>query len=175
LRRCVGPTQVAVLDALAIGQENGTYYNETAFARLNHEENQMPLSREDYLALIRQVQGELRERDREVYELLAEHVEPSQDPRRYLLAYLDTLIKVVGERSAGAHGRVLNLINRSVRTAEGGPVRGIRLALSGPEQERYQTEYVDLASLPERGALIEALLVLRNDLAQEGDQTGGLQ
>lgn len=135
----------------------------------------MPLSREDYVALARQLQGELLERDREVCELLAAHVESNQDPRRYLLAYLDTLIMVLAERSAGAHGRVLNLINSSVRTAEGGAVRSIRLALSGPEQERYRMEYVDLASLPERGALIEALLELRNDLAEAGGETGGLQ
>jgi len=135
----------------------------------------MPLSRQDYVALTRQLQAELAERDRELYEVLGQHVEPRQDSRRYLLDYLDALIKVLAERSAGAHGKVLNLINASIRTAQGGPVRGIRLLLSGSEQERYQLEHVDLASLPERGALIEALLILRNDLAQDGDETGGPQ
>lgn len=57
----------------------------------------------------------MQEAGPEVFELLARHVERWNDPRRYLLDYIDGLIKVMSERSSGGHGGVLNELNNWVR------------------------------------------------------------
>lgn len=132
----------------------------------------MPLSREDFVQLTRHLQAELREVDPEAQALVTEYTEQSDDSRRYFLDYLGSVIKVVSERSAGAHGRVLNLLNESVRTAEGGPVTGIRLELTGTERELYRRESIDLAQLPDRTEVVEALLALYHELFEEGGGEG---
>lgn len=127
----------------------------------------MALRREDWVDITRHLQNQVRQADPEVFELLARHVEPWNEPERYLVSYLDTLIKVMSERSRGGHGRVLNELNAWIRTDEGGPIRGIRLLLSDSEGELYQREYVDLASLPDRSSFIAGLRQLRDDLLHE--------
>ncbi len=128
----------------------------------------MPLSRNDFVILMRHLQRELQELDPEAHALVVQHAERSDDPRRYFLDYLRSLIKIVSERSLGAHGRVLNLLNENLRTAEGGPIRGIRLELSQAEHEIYEQEVVDLAELPDRGEFVEELLALYHDLEEDG-------
>ena len=135
----------------------------------------MPLSREDFVQLTRHLQAELREVDPEAQALVTEYTEQSNDSRRYFLDYLRSVIKVVSERSSGAHGRVLNLLNESVRTAEGGPVTGIRLELTGTERELYRRESIDLAQLPDRTEVVEALLALYHELLEEGGGEGRSQ
>lgn len=130
----------------------------------------MALSRKDWIDITRHLQQHVREADPYVFELLARHVEPRDDPRHYLVGYLDGLIKVMAERSSGSHGRVLNELNQWIRTEQGGLIRGIRLVLSPSERELYQREYVDLASLPDRSVFIAGLRQLRSALLSE---TGG--
>ena len=127
----------------------------------------MALRREDWINITRHLQNQVRQADPEVFELLARHVEPWNEPERYLVSYIDTLIKVMSERSQGGHGRVLNELNTWIRADEDGPIRGIRLILSDSERELYQREYVDLASLPDRTSFIAGLRRLREDLLHE--------
>jgi hypothetical protein len=133
----------------------------------------MALSREEWTDITRHLQEQVRQADPEVFELLAQHVERWNEPDRYLVAYIEALIKVMSERSGGSHGRVLNELNTWIRTEDDGPIRGIRLALTGNERELYQREHVDLASLPDRSAFIAELRQLRDDLLREIDQAGG--
>lgn len=133
----------------------------------------MALSREDWLEITRHLQQQLREADPEVFELLASHVEWRDDPRLFLVDYLQVLIKILSERSSGSHGKVLNELNRWIRTEQGGPIRGIRLVLAPGDRDLFQREYVDLASLPDRGAFITDLHQLRNDLLNEIERSGG--
>jgi hypothetical protein len=132
----------------------------------------MALSREDWIDVTRHLQQHVRKADPEVFELLARHVERWNDPRRYLVDYIDGLMKVMSERSSGSHGRILNELNNWVRTEQGGPIRGIRLVLSPAEQELYRREFVDLASLPDRSAFITGLRELRDDLLREIEESG---
>jgi hypothetical protein len=133
----------------------------------------MALSREDWIDITRHLQQHVRDADPEVFELLARHVDHWNDPQRYLIDYLDGLIKIMSERSSGSTGRILNELNHWVRTEEGGPVRGIRLVLSPAERELYRREFVDLASLPDRSAFITGLRALRNDPVREIEESGG--
>lgn len=127
----------------------------------------MALSRDDWVDITRHLQDQVRRADPELFEVLARHVEPWNEPERYLLSYLDALIKVMSERSRGSYGRVLNELNAWIRTNEGGPIRGIRLFVSDSEREIYGREYLDLASLPDRSSFINGLLRLRDDLLRE--------
>lgn len=133
----------------------------------------MALRREEWIDITRHLQEQVRRADPEVYELLVRHVEPWNEPERYLVAYLEMLIKVMSERSGGSHGRVLNELNNWIRTDQGGPIRGIRLSLSDSERELYQREYVDLASLPDRSAFIAGLRQVRDELLREIERPGG--
>ena len=133
----------------------------------------MALSRQDWIDITRHLQQQVHEADQEVFELLARHGERQNDPRRYLVDYVEGLIKVMSERSSGSHGRILNELNNWVRTQQGGPIRGIRLVLSPAEQELYRREYVDLASLPDRSVFIAGLRELRDDLVREIEESGG--
>lgn len=132
----------------------------------------MALSRDDWIDITRHLQQQVRDADPEVFELVARHVERRNDSRWYLIDYIDVLIKVMSERSSGSHGRILNELNTWVRTEQGGPIRGIRLALSPEDQELYRREYVDLASLPDRTAFISDLRNLRSDLVREIEESG---
>ena len=133
----------------------------------------MPLSTADHVAILRHLQSELQGIDPELHALVVEHVERRQDPRRYLLDYLSVLARVMAERSAGAHGRVLNLLNSSVRTQDGGPIRGLRLELAPTERQVLQREYIDLATLPDRDDLVAALQSLHAEILRDnGDDRG---
>lgn len=133
----------------------------------------MALSRQEWLDITRHLQEQIRQADPEVFELLAEHVERRDEPERYLVAYIETLMKVMSERSGGSHGRVLNELNNWIRTENGGPLRGIRLVLPESDRQLYQRDYVDLASLPDRTAFIRELRQLRDDLLREIQHPGG--
>jgi len=124
------------------------------------------LDREDWLDLLRYMQAQLADHDPRGYELLAGSFEHSDDPRRALLSYIDTLIKVTAERSGGSHGWVLDYLNQYVRTEDGGPIRSIRVQLSEQEAELYGVPAVELAELPDRSEFIAELRDLRDDLAE---------
>jgi hypothetical protein len=63
----------------------------------------MALSREKWIDITRHLQQHEHDADPEVFELFARHVECWNDPRRYLVDYIDVLIKVLSERSRGSH------------------------------------------------------------------------
>ena len=130
----------------------------------------MALSAQDHVAILRHLQSEVRQADPELHALVVQHVESRDDPSQYLLDYLAVLARVTSERSAGSHGRILNLLNQSVRTESGGPVRGLRLELSPTEREMLQREHVDLAELPDRSELVEALKTLHDDIARDREE-----
>jgi hypothetical protein len=129
----------------------------------------MPLNYDDYRRLTAYLQGRLQELDPEMYELVNRHVEPTQDLHRYLLDFLEALMKVASERSAGSHGEVLNVLNSVIRTDEGAPVRGVRVMMSPEHQEIYQTESVDLVQLPDRSSFVADLRELHQAISEEPD------
>lgn len=132
----------------------------------------MALNREECLDLLRYVQHQLADVDRPSFELLSQSFEHSEDPRRALVSYLDTLIKVEAERSSGSYGWVLDYLNRYVRTDDGGPVRSIRVVLSSQEYELYGVEVLDLAELPDRSEFIAELRDLRAKILEDSEPEG---
>lgn len=132
----------------------------------------MALNREECLDLLRYVQRQLADVDRPSFELLSQSFEHSEDPRRALVSYLDTLIKVEAERSSGSYGWVLDYLNRYVRTDDGGPVRSIRVVLSSQEYELYGVEVLDLAELPDRSEFIAELRDLRAKILEDSEPEG---
>jgi hypothetical protein len=129
----------------------------------------MPLSYDDYRRVIAYLQSRLRELDPEMYELVNRHVEPTQNLHRYLLEFLETLIKVASERSAGSHGEVLNIVNSVIRTEDGEPVRGVRVMMSPEHREVYRMESVDLVQLPDRSRFVADLKELHQEISEEPD------
>lgn len=127
----------------------------------------MALDREDWLDLLRYLQAQLAEHDPRGYELLSGSFEHSNNPRRALLSYIDTLIKVTAERSGGTHGWVLDYLNRYVRTEDGGPVRSLRVRLSDQEAELYGVPLVELAELPDRSDFMAELRDLRAEILED--------
>ncbi|MGA2737254.1 MAG: hypothetical protein ABSG65_07345 [Bryobacteraceae bacterium] len=95
----------------------------------------MPLSRQDCVELVRQVQVLLLQYDPGSLEPVMRSTEHYNDPRRYLVELLRTISHVYAERSRGMYGPVLDTVNRFVRLEDGSPVRGISVALSPAEQE----------------------------------------
>lgn len=110
----------------------------------------MPLNRQDCLELSRQIERLLREFDPGSFELVMGSAERSNDPRRYVIELLRTTRRMYAERSGGMHGVILDRMNHFVRLPDGGPIRGISVALTPAEMERYGTEEVNLAELPDR-------------------------
>lgn len=133
----------------------------------------MALTRADHVSILRHLQSQLREIDPELHSIAIEHVESREEPRSYLLEYLSVLARLMSERSSGSHGRILNMLNMSVRTQDGGPVRGIRLELAPAERELVRREHVDLAALPDRTEIVTQLRVLHDEILEEEYDRGG--
>jgi hypothetical protein len=135
----------------------------------------MPLTRADYLEILRVLQSRLREADPVAYEMVARSFEQPRDPRDAVLFYLDLVAKIMAERSGGENGRILDLANRYIRTEGGGPVQAIQIELSPQEQELYEMAAFDLARLPDRSAFIESLQSLRYGLLEDNGYRGDNQ
>jgi hypothetical protein len=93
----------------------------------------MPLSREDCVDLIREIEALLRQYDPSVLELVLGAMGRFDDPRRHLIDLLRTIRKFYSERSGGMYGGILDGINQFVRLEDGSPIRSLSVALS-PEQ-----------------------------------------
>lgn len=132
----------------------------------------MALNRNDYTVLLRLLQGRLREYDPESFEAVGSSFERGTNPRAALLDYISLTIKVAAERSGGENGRILNLLNRYVRTEKGGPVQALRIELSPAERELYEAESFDLARLPDRSEFIEYLQGLRGEILEDHGYRG---
>ena len=134
----------------------------------------MALNRQDCVELARQIELLLREFDPGSFELVAHATERYQDPRRYVIELLRTIRRVYAERSGGMHGPILDRMNHFVRLPNGGPIRGISVALTPAEMERYGTEEVNLAELPDRSEFLEELdrilSVVIHEVHFEGDR-----
>jgi hypothetical protein len=132
----------------------------------------MPLDRQDCLELTRQVERLLREYDPASLELVLRSTERYNDPRRYFVELLRTIRHLYAERSGGMHGGILDRMNHFVRLPDGGPIRGISVALEPEERERYRAEEVNLAELPDRsdflGELDRILSVVIHEIDFEG-------
>ena len=109
----------------------------------------MPLSRQDCVESVRQVEGLLREYDPSSLESVLRSTEHYNDPRRYLVELLRTVRHLYAERSSGTYGPILDTMNRFVRLEDGSPVRGISVALSPAEREIYEREEISFAELPD--------------------------
>ena len=117
----------------------------------------MPLSRQDCLQLVREIELFLREYDPGSVELVLRALQPEDDPQRYLIVFLKTIRHFYAERSGGTYGPILDRINHFVRLENDGPVRGLSVALSPAEQERYGLEEVNLAEIPDRSEFLREL------------------
>ncbi len=135
----------------------------------------MPLSREDCLSILRHLQLTLREADPGAFEVVAAGLEPIQDPHRLLLAYLARVRQVLAERSGGNEGKILDLMNASVRTEDNSPITSVRLALTGLEREHYGQEFVDLATLPDRREFLAGLERIQADIQREISGSGEME
>lgn len=139
----------------------------------------MPLDRDDYLAILDILRSELRVADPEAVDLVdrasgmgERDFSRDDQPRAAVLSYLEALIKVMAERSAGQNGRILDLANRYIRTEEGGPIQALTVQLSPAEREIHQVESYDLARLPDRSEFLAQLRDLRDAIQNEGSEGG---
>ena len=140
----------------------------------------MALQRDDYLTILRLLQSKLRAVDPEALDLVNRAVglrdlnlTSAQQSRSAVILYLEALIKVMSERSAGRNGRILNLANRHIRTEGGGPIQALTVQLTPAEQEIYQVESYDLARLPERSEFLAQIRDLRDAIEEDGDSAEG--
>jgi hypothetical protein len=99
----------------------------------------------------------MREYDPASFELVMRSTERFNDPRRYFVELLRTIRHLYAERSGGMHGLILDRMNHFVRLPDGGPIRGISVALTPEERERYRAEEVNLAELPDRSDFLAEL------------------
>jgi hypothetical protein len=129
----------------------------------------MPLSRQDCVELVRQVEGLLREYDPGSLEPVLESTEHYNDPRRYLVEMLRTIRHLYAERSSGMYGSILDTVNRFVRLEDGSPVRGISVTLSPAEREIYEREEISFAEMPDRSEFLEALERIIADIIHESE------
>lgn len=127
----------------------------------------MPLSRQDCVELIRDIEGLLGEYDSGSLDLAIRAMEPYDDPRRYLVELLRTISRIYSERSGGMHGPILDRINHFVRLEDGSPVRGLSVVLSPAEQELYGVREVNLAELPDRSQFLAELDRIIDDIMRE--------
>ena len=114
----------------------------------------------------------MREYDPGSFETIVGATERSDDPGRYLLTLLRSIRHTYSERSGGKHGLILDHLNRYVRLPDGGPIRGISVELSPGERERYETEEVNLAELPDRSEFVRELDRLSGIIEGEIDWQG---
>ena len=140
----------------------------------------MTLKREDYRAILSTLESKLREADPDAIEVVNRAAdlgdmdfEQSADLKSVVLRYLNALMKVLGERSAGGNGRILDLMNRNIHTEHGGPIEALILELSPLERELHQANSFDLAKLPDRGEFLAQLRSLRDDIEKDGIDEGG--
>lgn len=117
----------------------------------------MPLGRQDCIELTREVEQLLQQFDPASLELVLRSTERYNDPRRYFVELLRTIRHLYAERSGGMHGIILDRMNHFVRLSDGGPIRGISVTLTPAERERYGTEEVNLAELPDRSGFLAEL------------------
>src|SRR4051812_19044858 len=117
----------------------------------------MPLSREDCVQLVREIERLLREYDPVALQLVIRATDPNNDPQRYLVSLLGTISRIYSERSGGTLGPTLDRINHFVRLQDGSPVKGIAVTLSPAERELYKTDELDLAELPDRSEFLVEL------------------
>ena len=140
----------------------------------------MTLKREDYAAILRVLRSQLRETDPDAVDAVDraadvrdEDLSGAEDLKRVVLRYLDALMKVLGERSGGGKGRVLDLANQYIRTTHGGPIEALTVELSPLDRELHQSSSLDLATLPDRSAFLEQLRNLRRDIEHDDINEGG--
>jgi hypothetical protein len=132
----------------------------------------MALNRQDCIELTRQIERLLREFDPGSFELVMGAAERPNDPRRYVIELLRTIRRMYAERSGGMHGPILDRMNHFVRLPDGGPIRGISVALTPAEMERYGTEEVNLAELPDRSDFLAELDHILSEVIHEIDFEG---
>jgi hypothetical protein len=135
----------------------------------------VPLSQQDCIELVREVQALLREYDPASLELVLQATEPNDDPRRYVVQLLGTVARIYSERSGGMYGPILDRINNFVRAQDGSPVRGLSVVLSPVERELYSTDEVNLAQLPDRSEFLTELKSIILEIVSETESPEGRQ
>jgi hypothetical protein len=127
----------------------------------------MPLTRNDCLELAGEIEVLLREYDPGSLDVVLRATHPVDDPRAYVLGLLRTVGRVYAERSGGTYGAILDSLNSNVRLPDGSPIRGISVALSPIERERYRVGEVDLAELPDRSEFLAELKRVTEEIERE--------
>jgi hypothetical protein len=132
----------------------------------------MALNRQDCIELTRQIEQLLREFDPGSLDLALRSTERYDDPRRYVIELLRNIRQIYAERSGGMHRPILDRVNHFVRLPGGGPIRGISVALTPAEMERYRTEEVNLAELPDRSDFLAELDRVLSEVIHEVNLPG---
>ncbi len=131
----------------------------------------MQLDEEDYHEVLKHFLSLIRENDPVGFERLMKHMRMEEEhPRQALLEAIGTYAEFGKVRTAGAHSHILDRLNRYVETQKGGPIRGIRLALTPAEQKLYETEHVDLIPTLDFGEFVWALHELYETISAQGDE-----
>jgi hypothetical protein len=131
----------------------------------------MALNEQDYHEVLKHFLSLVRENDPHGFERLMKHVRLDvEHPRRAMLNAIATYAEFGKVRTAGAHAHILERLNRYVEPEKGGPIRGIRLALSPAEQKLYQTKYVDLVPTLDFGEFVWALHELYETISADGGE-----
>jgi len=128
------------------------------------------MNQDEYHEVLRHFLSLVRKNDPLGFDRLMEHVRLDVErPRRALLNAIATYAEFGSVRTVGAHSHILDRLNHYVEPEEGGPIRGIRVALSRAEQRLYETEYVDLVPTLDFGKFLRALHELYQTISEQGD------
>lgn len=130
----------------------------------------MALNREEYLAVLRHLQAELRERDPDLSSYLSEMTgqvaREVEEPRIVLLQALRTVADRLQERSLGSYRQTVNLLNEYIDTEDGEGIEGVRVAITEQERELYDREYIELSELPEQNYAVAELEEIIQELRE---------
>lgn len=133
----------------------------------------MPLSRNDCAQLLRVIEELLQENDPSSLDFVLRGRDYSDDPRRSLLEFLQTVRRYYTERSGGAYGSILDTVNHFVRLEDGSPVRAISVTLSPVEQTIFEAEEINLAEIPDRSEFLRELETVTDQIKREIDLPEG--
>jgi hypothetical protein len=126
------------------------------------------MTNEDYREILQSTRRMLREAGLSgIDERIMSDIRGSEGPFWDLTYYLKHLTEEVTLGSDVQLGNVLRRVRRHVRTESGEAVEGIRLTVSGEDQERYSVEQIDFAPNPELGEIARELRALIDELYED--------
>ncbi len=127
----------------------------------------MPLTDAQCRDVLRHFLTWVRRKDPVGYETLVVHAElghENVEGRVALLRAISTYTRAMHVATSSTHGRILGLLNDHI----GGDIKGVRVSLSGQEQDLYRRDYVDLTPTIDKTEFVHALKELYHMIEQDG-------